>query len=59
MYLLVLGSFDPACNDTVVVLSQAVVQTNIVEIKQIPERTIIHPFSAQEERVTEQEVKSR
>ncbi|XP_067239735.1 nesprin-2-like isoform X9 [Chanodichthys erythropterus] len=38
--------------------SQAVVQTNIVEIKQIPERTIIHPCSAQEERVTEQEAKS-
>ncbi|XP_052441872.1 nesprin-2-like isoform X3 [Carassius gibelio] len=28
--------------------SQAVVQTNIVEIKQIPERTVIHPCSAQE-----------
>ncbi|XP_016149734.1 nesprin-2-like [Sinocyclocheilus grahami] len=28
--------------------SQAVVQTNIVERKQIPERTVIHPCSAQE-----------
>ncbi|KAF4099427.1 hypothetical protein G5714_019553 [Onychostoma macrolepis] len=37
--------------------SQAVVQTNIVEIKQIPERTVIHPCSAQEE-VTAQETQS-
>ncbi|XDV42021.1 hypothetical protein PO909_010774 [Leuciscus waleckii] len=40
-------------DDLSLVHSQAVVQTNIVEIKQIPERTIIHPCSAQEERVTE------
>ncbi|XP_016380976.1 nesprin-2-like [Sinocyclocheilus rhinocerous] len=38
--------------------SQAVVQTNIVEIKQIPERTVIHPCSAQEERVTTEETQS-
>ncbi|XP_077075807.1 nesprin-2a [Siphateles boraxobius] len=40
-------------DDLSLVHSQAVVQTNIVDIKQIPERTIIHPCSAQEERVTE------
>ncbi|KAK7133211.1 hypothetical protein R3I94_015172 [Phoxinus phoxinus] len=45
-------------DDLSLVHSQAVVQTNIVEIKQIPERTIIHPCSAQEERVTELEAKS-
>ncbi|KAG1964263.1 nesprin-2 [Pimephales promelas] len=40
-------------DDLSLVHSQAVVQTNIVEIKQIPERTIIHPCSPQEERVTQ------
>ncbi|XP_043093802.1 nesprin-2 isoform X3 [Puntigrus tetrazona] len=36
-------------DDLSCVHSQAVVQTNVVEIKQIPVRTVIHPCSAQEE----------
>ncbi|RXN16323.1 nesprin-2-like protein [Labeo rohita] len=38
--------------------SQAVVQTNIVEIKQIPERTVIHPCLAQEEKDSAEEAQS-
>ncbi|XP_052390559.1 nesprin-2 isoform X4 [Carassius gibelio] len=38
--------------------SQPVVQTNIAEIKQIPERTVIQPCSAQEEKVTTVETPS-
>ncbi|KTG32141.1 hypothetical protein cypCar_00008446 [Cyprinus carpio] len=39
--------------------SQGVVQNNIVVIKQIPERIVIHPCSAQEEKVTTEETQSR
>ncbi|KAK2883496.1 hypothetical protein Q8A67_017133 [Cirrhinus molitorella] len=45
-------------DDLSFVHSQAVVQTNIVEVKQIPERTVIHPCSAQEEEVTTEEAQS-
>uniref|UniRef100_A0A9J7Z0W8 Calponin-homology (CH) domain-containing protein n=1 Tax=Cyprinus carpio carpio TaxID=630221 RepID=A0A9J7Z0W8_CYPCA len=38
--------------------SQGVVQNNIVVIKQIPERIVIHPCSAQEEKVTTEETQS-
>ncbi|XP_051500897.1 nesprin-2-like [Myxocyprinus asiaticus] len=40
-------------------ISQAIVQTNTVEMKQIPERTVIHPCSAEEVKVTPQEPQSR
>ncbi|XP_051511030.1 LOW QUALITY PROTEIN: nesprin-2-like [Myxocyprinus asiaticus] len=39
--------------------SQAIVQTNTVEMKRIPEKTIINPCSAQEVKVTPQEPQSR
>ncbi|XP_056337477.1 nesprin-2a [Danio aesculapii] len=45
-------------DDLSLVHSQAVVQTNIVEIKQIAERTIIHPCPAQEEKATVEESQS-